>query len=213
MSTDVLSEVCLIEVMIEVMIEARFWRWPMRGGRLGARLLALRFATGTLWCSGLEGRQITRPRTQPSALVQPNSELKQHLPDAAARRNLPAPALLGCAHGPLTGHPASAATAEHLDGMHFPVHRVEHPLCLATSALLADAAGRYRTVWPSRAIWPNSAVRQGLRACRSCRQGRVPVGGRRSGLMAISCATNLTDVFCRYAKRGSHEALVPPPAL
>jgi hypothetical protein len=41
--------------------------------------------------------------------------LKQHLPDAAARRDLPVPALLGCAHGPPTGHPAPATITEYVD--------------------------------------------------------------------------------------------------
>jgi hypothetical protein len=76
-------------------------RPPLRSGPAAARLLAP--FGGSLRCSGLEGPQITRPRNPPRALAPPSSELKQHLGDAAARRDLPSPALLGFAHGPPQG--------------------------------------------------------------------------------------------------------------
>src|SRR5262245_23753671 len=88
-------------------LTALFGARPLRGGWLVAQAFALRCAEGSLRCSVLEGQQRTRPRTPSSIFAVAKLGAQTALLDAAARRNLPGPALLGCSsmgHQPPTPH-------------------------------------------------------------------------------------------------------------
>jgi hypothetical protein len=71
--------------------------------RSGQHAGAVRLSRSSLRCTVPEGRQITRPRTPPSALAFAKLGAQTEFARRRKRRTLPCPVLLGGAHGPPLG--------------------------------------------------------------------------------------------------------------